>query len=53
MGHPQAYLTTQLSNIRALRLFRKPGFQTTRSYGDEVEARLDLSTFARDHPQAA
>jgi ribosomal protein S18 acetylase RimI-like enzyme len=53
MGYSQAYLTTELSNFRALRLFCKLGFQTTSSYGDEVEMKLDLSTFACEHPQAA
>ena len=44
-GFAQVYLTTEISNFRALRLFRKLGFQTTSSYGDEVEMKLDLSTF--------
>ena len=45
MGFTHTYLTTETSNFRALRLFRKLGFQTTSSYGDEVEMKLDLSTF--------
>ena len=45
MGFSQAYLTTEISNFRALRLFRKLGFQTTSSYGDEIEMKLDLCTF--------
>ena len=45
MGFTHAYLTTEISNFRALRLFRKLGFQTTSSYGDEVEMKLNLSTF--------
>jgi ribosomal protein S18 acetylase RimI-like enzyme len=45
MGFTHVYLTTEISNFRALRLFRKLGFQTTSSYGDEVEMKLDLSTF--------
>jgi|GEM_PF-2293846 hypothetical protein len=53
MGYSQAYLTTELSNFRALPLFRKLGLQTTSSYGEEVEMKLDLSTFACDHSQAA
>jgi len=52
-GYAQAFLTTETSNFRALRLFRKIGFQTTSSYGDEVEMKLDLSPFACAHPQAA
>ena len=53
MGFAHAYLTTEISNFRALRLFRKLGFQTTSSYGDEVEMKLDLSSFECDRPQAA
>jgi RimJ/RimL family protein N-acetyltransferase len=53
MGFSQAYLTTEISNFRALRLFRKLGFQTTSSYGDEVEMKLDLSSFDCERPQAA
>ncbi len=45
MGFTHVYLTTEISNFRALRLFRKLGFQTTSSYGDEVEMKLNLSTF--------
>jgi RimJ/RimL family protein N-acetyltransferase len=43
MGFTCTYLTTENSNFRALRLFRKLGFQTTSSYGDEVEMKLELS----------
>ncbi len=53
MGYSQAYLTTELSNFRALRLFRKLGFCTLSSCGDEVEMKLDLSPFASAQPQAA
>jgi GNAT superfamily N-acetyltransferase len=53
MGFGHAYLTTEISNFRALRLFRKLGFQTTSSYGDEVEMKLDLSSFDCERPQAA
>jgi GNAT superfamily N-acetyltransferase len=53
MGFAQAYLTTEFSNVRALRLFRKLGFQTTSSSGDEVEMKLDLSAAVSVHPQAA
>jgi ribosomal protein S18 acetylase RimI-like enzyme len=52
-GFDTAYLTTEISNFRALRLFRKLGFQTTSSYGDEVEMKLDLASFGCEHPQAA
>ena len=53
MGFAHAYLTTEISNFRALRLFRKLGFQTTSSYGDEVEMKLDLSSFDCERPRAA
>ena len=53
MGFTRAYLTTEISNFRALRLFRKLGFQTTSSYGDEVEMKLDLSSFDCERSQAA
>ena len=53
MGFLDAYLTTEISNFRALRLFRKLGFQTTSSYGDEVEMKLDLSSFDCERPRAA
>jgi RimJ/RimL family protein N-acetyltransferase len=53
MGIVHAYLTTELSNFRALRLFRKLGFQTTSSYGDEVEMKLDLSGLSCDRSRAA
>jgi GNAT superfamily N-acetyltransferase len=53
MGFAHAYLTTEISNFRALRLFRKLGFQTTSSYGDEVEMKLALSSFDCECPKAA
>jgi len=53
MGFTHAYLTTETSNFRALRLFRKLGFQTTSSYGDEVEMKLDLSSLDCERPKAA
>jgi GNAT superfamily N-acetyltransferase len=53
MGFTRAFLTTEISNFRALRLFRKLGFQTTSSYGDEVEMNLDLTSFECERPRAA
>jgi len=53
MGFTHVYLTTEISNFRALRLFRKLGFQSTSSYGDEVEMKLDLSTFEYQLRRAA
>jgi GNAT superfamily N-acetyltransferase len=53
MGFSQAYLTTEISNFRALRLFRKLGFQTTSSYGDEVEMKMEMSPPGNELPEAA
>ena len=52
MGFFQIYLTTEISNFRALRLFRKLGFKTTSSYGDEVEMKLSLPS-SLSEPRAA
>jgi len=41
MGLTKVFLTTELSNYRAIGLFRKLGFRTTSSYGEECEMRLD------------
>lgn len=43
MGFAQVFLTTELSNFPALRLYRKLGFQITSSFGDECEMKLDLA----------
>jgi diamine N-acetyltransferase len=48
-----AYLETETSNFRALRLFRKLGFQTTSGSGDELEMKLDLSAFHLQNLHAA
>jgi ribosomal protein S18 acetylase RimI-like enzyme len=53
MGFTRAYLTTEVSNFRALRLFRKLGFQTTSSGGDEVEMKTDLASLDCECRQAA
>jgi GNAT superfamily N-acetyltransferase len=53
MGFAEVYLTTEISNFRALRLFRKLGFQTTSSYGDEVEMKLLRAPMSCEHPKAA
>jgi RimJ/RimL family protein N-acetyltransferase len=42
MGFSEAFLTTEPSNFRAMRLFRKLGFQITSRYGDECEMKLAL-----------
>jgi len=53
MGFSRAYLTTESSNYRALRLFRKLGFQTTSRYGDELEMNIDLSLLGCERAKAA
>ena len=53
MGFSRVYLTTELTNIRALRLFRKLGFATTSTSGDEVEMLLKLGTCVNERPEAA
>ena len=53
MGFTHAYLTTEISNFRALRLFRRLGFQTTSNYGDELEMKLALPPGDCERPLAA
>jgi len=43
MGFSKVLLTTEFSNYRAIGLFRKLGFHTSSSYGDECEMVADLS----------
>jgi RimJ/RimL family protein N-acetyltransferase len=43
-GLSNVFLTTELSNYRAIGLFRKLGFSIKSSYGDECEMKLDLPT---------
>jgi len=47
MGLSKVFLSTELSNYRAVGLFRKLGFRTTSREGDECEMRLDLPIDAR------
>jgi len=42
MGFSKVLLTTEFSNYRAIGLFRKLGFHTSSSYGDESEMVIDL-----------
>jgi RimJ/RimL family protein N-acetyltransferase len=51
MGFTSVFLTTELSNYRALGLFRKLGFGIKSSFGDECEMVLDLA--ADSEAQAA
>jgi len=42
LGFSKVLLTTEFSNYRAIGLFRKLGFHTSSSYGDECEMVVDL-----------
>lgn len=53
MGFALAYLTTETSNFRALRLFRKLGFHITSTYGDEIEMNLAFASRDCECSQAA
>ena len=53
MGFREAYLTTEFSNFRALRLFLKLGFEVTSRSGDECEMQLILTAAQDTLPQAA
>jgi GNAT superfamily N-acetyltransferase len=46
LGFRHAYLATEFSNLAAVRLYRKLGFQVTNSLGDECEMQLPLSDAA-------
>jgi len=47
LGFSKVFLTTEFSNYRAIGLFRKLGFHTTSSYGDECEMLIDLLAGAK------
>jgi len=47
MGFSKVLLTTEFSNYRAIGLFRKLGFHTSSSYGDECEMVVDLSAASK------
>jgi GNAT superfamily N-acetyltransferase len=53
MGFAQVFLTTELSNYPALRLYKKMGFEIRSAYGDECEMRLDIVSAAKQEPRAA
>jgi phosphinothricin acetyltransferase len=53
MGFAQVFLTTELSNFPAIRLYRKFGFQITSSYGVECEMKLALAPAQPARDQAA
>jgi len=47
MGFSKVLLTTEFTNYRAIGLFRKLGFSTTSSYGDECEMKVELRAEAK------
>jgi ribosomal protein S18 acetylase RimI-like enzyme len=53
IGFAQAFLTTELSNYPALRLYKKMGFEIRSACGDECEMRLDIVSAAKQEPRAA
>jgi RimJ/RimL family protein N-acetyltransferase len=53
LGFRTIYLTTEISNVPATRLFRKLGFQVVSSSGNECEMKLELAERRIAPPQAA
>jgi RimJ/RimL family protein N-acetyltransferase len=53
MGFAEVYLATELSNLAAVRLYRKVGFRMKSAYGDECEMKIDLAQAAGEEPKAA
>jgi GNAT superfamily N-acetyltransferase len=44
LGFKDVYLTTEFSNLAAVRLYRKLGFQVTNNLGEECEMKLELGS---------
>ena len=53
MGFAEVFLTTELTNVPALRLYRKLGFRMKSSFGDEYEMKIDVVSAANAPPRAA
>lgn len=53
LGFTEVFLTTQLSNLPALRLYREVGFQVMSVFGEECEMRLALASVGAVHHRAA
>ncbi len=53
MGFAEVFLTTELSNVPALSLYRKFGFQMQSAFGDECEMKLNVASRAQSLPRAA
>lgn len=53
MGFAEVFLTTELSNVPALSLYRKFGFQTQSVSGDECEMKINVTSRSNSLPRAA
>jgi ribosomal protein S18 acetylase RimI-like enzyme len=53
VGFADVFLTTELSNVPALNLYRKFGFQTQSVFGDECEMKVNVVRRAKSLPRAA
>jgi RimJ/RimL family protein N-acetyltransferase len=53
MGFAEIFLTAELTNFPALRLYRKVGFEIRSSYGDECEMHLRIAAAPAARRQAA
>jgi GNAT superfamily N-acetyltransferase len=52
-GFAEVFLTTELSNLAALRIYRHVGFQVTSSFGDECEMKLVIAASSAPQVRAA
>ncbi|MBI1984422.1 MAG: GNAT family N-acetyltransferase [Acidobacteria bacterium] len=52
-GFAEIFLTAELTNFAALRLYRKTGFETLSACGDECEMRFRIADAPAVHKQAA
>ena len=53
MNFSEVYLTTELTNVAAVSLYRKIGFRLINSSGDECEMRIDIADYIASLPCAA
>jgi ribosomal protein S18 acetylase RimI-like enzyme len=53
MGFAEVFLTTELSNVPALNLYRKFGFQSQSVFGDECEMKVNVVSRSNAVPRAA
>jgi len=53
MGFAEVFLTTELSNIPALSLYRKFGFRIQSAFGDECEMKINVASRSGSLPRAA